>query len=170
MIYLAGIFAVAIGVFLDQFTKYLAANHLKEQSIPIIEGVFRLQYLENRGAAFGLLQNQQLFFLLVGIITLVLIAYLYVRIPHTKRFLPLRICMISIVAGAVGNMIDRIRLEYVIDFLYFELIDFPIFNVADIYATVATFGLIILFLFYYKEEDLDVVFDLFSRNRKREQE
>ena len=170
MIYLAGIFAVAIGVFLDQFTKYLAANHLKEQSIPIIEGVFRLQYLENRGAAFGLLQNQQLFFLLVGIITLVLIAYLYVRIPHTKRFLPLRICMISIVAGAVGNMIDRIRLEYVIDFLYFELIDFPIFNVADIYATVATFGLIILVLFYYKEEDLDVVFDLFSRNRKREQE
>ena len=170
MIYLAGIFAVAVGVFLDQFTKYLAANHLKEQSIPIIEGVFRLQYLENRGAAFGLLQNQQLFFLLVGIITLVLIAYLYVRIPHTKRFLPLRICMISIVAGAVGNMIDRIRLEYVIDFLYFELIDFPIFNVADIYATVATFGLIILFLFYYKEEDLDVVFDLFSRNRKREQE
>ena len=170
MIYLAGIFAVAVGVFLDQFTKYLAENHLKEQSIPIIEGVFRLQYLENRGAAFGLLQNQQLFFLLVGIITLVLIAYLYVRIPHTKRFLPLRICMISICAGAVGNMIDRIRLEYVIDFLYFELIDFPIFNVADIYATVATFGLIILFLFYYKEEDLDVVFDLFSRNRKREQE
>ena len=170
MIYVAGIFAVAVGVFLDQFTKYLAANHLKEQSIPIIEGVFRLQYLENRGAAFGLLQNQQLFFLLVGIITLVLIAYLYVRIPHTKRFLPLRICMVSIVAGAVGNTIDRIRLEYVIDFLYFELIDFPIFNVADIYATVATFGLIILFLFYYKEEDLDVVFDLFSRNRKREQE
>ena len=170
MIYLVGILAVIVGVFLDQFTKYLATTQLMEQSLPIIEGVFRLQYLENRGAAFGLFQNQQTFFLIVGMITLILMGYLYVKIPHTKRFLLLRICMMSITAGAIGNMIDRIRLQYVIDFLYFELIDFPIFNVADIFATVATFALIFLFLFYYKEEDMDLIFELFSRKRQKEQE
>ena len=67
-------------------------------------------------------------------------------------------------------MIDRIRLNYVIDFLYFELINFPIFNVADIYVTVSTFVLIFLILFYYKEEEIDGLFHLISWKRKKEQE
>ena len=70
------------------------------------------------------------------------------KVPHERRFIPLRICMLMIASGAIGNMIDRIRLNYVIDFFYFELIDFPIFNVADIYVTVAAIFLILLILFY----------------------
>ena len=167
MIYIIGIIAVLLGVALDQYTKYLAISHLQENPISIIEGVFELRYLENRGAAFGLLQNQQLFFLIVGCITLLFIIYLYIRMPHTRRFVLLRVCMISITAGAVGNMIDRIRFRYVVDFLYFELIDFPIFNVADIFATVATFGLVMLLLFYYKEEDIDLLFQLLSPGTKK---
>lgn len=167
MIYALGILAIMIGVTLDQYTKYLAMTHLQGNPISIIDGVFELHYLENRGAAFGLLQNQQLFFLIVGCITLVFMTYLYVRIPLTKRFLLLRICIISIATGAIGNMIDRIRLQYVVDFLYFELIDFPIFNVADIFATVATFGLVILLLFYYKEEDVDMIFQLLTPKQKK---
>ena len=71
--------------------------------------------------------------------------------------MPLRICSILLIAGAVGNLIDRVRLNYVIDFFYFKLIDFPIFNVADIYVSVGTAVLIILILFYYKEEELNLL-------------
>ena len=72
-----------------------------------------------------------------------------------RKYLPLRACAVLIAAGAVGNFIDRIRLGYVVDFLYFKLIDFPIFNVADIYVTVSTALFIVLLCFYYKEEDID---------------
>ncbi len=158
MIYTLGLFAIILGVVLDQYTKHLAILYLQEKPVTLIEGVFQLRYLENRGAAFGLLQNQQLFFLIVGTITLFFFMFLYIRMPKCKHYIPLRICIVSISAGAIGNMIDRIRFQYVVDFLYFELIDFPIFNVADIFATVATFGLILLLLLYYKEEDIDKIF------------
>lgn len=168
MSYIIAIIAIILGVALDQFTKSLAVTHLADGPIPIIKDVFELEYLENRGAAFGMLQNQQTFFLIVGIITLILVAILYVRMPHSKHYLPLRICLVSIVAGAIGNMIDRIRLQYVIDFFYFKLIDFPIFNVADIYATCASIILIVLLIFYYKEEDIDEVYSaLRFRNKKQ---
>lgn len=170
MIYIIGCISIILGVFLDQYTKYLAVTHLQEQSITIVKDVFQLHYLENHGAAFGILQNQQWFFLIATIVTLAFIVYLYIRLPHQKHFLPLRICLISIVAGAIGNMIDRIRLQYVIDFLYFELIDFPIFNVADIFASVATVVLIGLFLFYYKDDDFDILFNLFKRSKKQERQ
>ena len=60
--------------------------------------------------------------------------------------------------GALGNFIDRVFRNYVVDFFYFKLIDFPVFNVADIYVTVAAFAMIILGLFYYKEEDYNKIF------------
>ena len=72
--------------------------------------------------------------------------------------MPLRAVALFIASGAVGNMIDRVALGYVVDFFYFELIDFPIFNVADIYVTCATIILAILILFYYKDEELDCLF------------
>ena len=168
MIYAIGIISVILAVALDQFTKYLAITQLQDQPITIIKGVFQLRYLENKGAAFGMFQNQQAFFLIIGIITLVFIGILYVRMPLDKRFIPLRICMISITSGAIGNMIDRVRFQYVVDFLYFELIDFPVFNVADIYATVSTTALIILFMFYYKESDIDCLFDVLKPRKKKE--
>ena len=82
-----------------------------------------------------------------------------VKLPETKRTIPLKACIVSVVAGAIGNLIDRVRLNYVIDFLYFKLIDFPIFNVADIYVTVAAFVLIFLILFYYKESELEAFYE-----------
>ena len=170
MICLLGIIAVIIGVILDQVTKYFASSYIIDNPIIIIEDVLELRYLENRGAAFGMLQNQQWFFLIITAITICIITYIYMKLPHNKHFTPLRLCMISLMAGAIGNMIDRIRLQYVIDFIYFKIIDFPIFNVADIFATVATFALIILFLFYYSEEDFDLIFNLCLLKRKNKQE
>lgn len=169
-LYIASILSVIIGILIDQYTKFLAVTHLKDAPIPIIDGIFELHYLENRGAAFGMLQNKQWFFLIVGTILLCAVTFLYIRMPASKRLLPLRICIILITAGAIGNMMDRIRLNYVIDFLYFKLINFPIFNVADIYVTVSTFVVIFLVLFYYKEEEIDELFHLISWKREREQE
>ena len=72
-----------------------------------------------------------------------------------KKFWPIRLIAIAILAGAWGNMIDRMLYAYVVDFFYFKLINFPIFNVADIYVSVGTVILVVLVLFYYKDEDMD---------------
>lgn len=153
----AGILCLLI--IFDQWTKSLAvANLMNQEPFVIIPEVFQLRYLENRGAAFGMMQGQKAFFLITALIAVIAIAYAYFKLPWEKRFHPLRAVGLFIAAGAVGNMIDRVMLGYVVDFFYFELIDFPIFNVADIYVTCATAVLAILILFYYKEEELDCLF------------
>jgi signal peptidase II len=150
---------VIIGVSLDQWSKYLAVSRLKDQSpFILIDRVFQLCYLENRGAAFGIFQNRISIFLVFTVVILLAGIWIYCKLPAERKYLPLRFCIVCIIAGALGNMIDRIRLGYVVDFFYFNLIDFPIFNVADIYVTVATFLLIIFTFFYYKEEDFEAIF------------
>jgi len=145
---------ILIGI--DQFTKHLAVINLKDKpAFPIIKGVFELNYLENRGAAFGMLQNQKGFFILISSIVLIAICYILIKMPEDKKYNIMHILLVLIASGAVGNMIDRVRLEYVVDFFYFVLINFPIFNMADIYVSVACVLLAIVMLFFYKEEDLD---------------
>ena len=146
------LFAVLVG--LDLMTKLWAQNTLPEKPISLIQGVFELRYLENRGAAFGLLQNQRTFFIILTIIFLAAMVYVYMRIPSDKKFLPLRLLVIIVSAGAFGNFYDRLKLTYVRDFLYFSLIDFPIFNVADIYVTCSAVAFFIMIVFVYKEDDL----------------
>lgn len=151
-------------LFFDQFTKYMAVIKLKDQTpFVLIDGVFELRYLENRGAAFGMMQDMRFLLAAGAVIVCGLIVYLYLRMPEKRRYLPLRICAVLLCAGAAGNMIDRIRLGYVIDFLYFRLIDFPIFNVADCYVVAACIVFALLVLFYYREEE---DFSFLSRERK----
>lgn len=146
-------------VVLDQFTKVLALQNLKGQEpITIIPDVFQLLYVENRGAAFGILQNKQWVFLIITAIVLAALIWALPRMSRERHFLPLRLCLCFIGAGAVGNMIDRIFWGYVVDFFYFKLIDFPVFNVADIYVTTSAIVLIFLIVFLYKEEDFDRLF------------
>ena len=102
-----------------------------------------------------MLQNQQIFFFFSVILISIFVLWFYLRVPMEKKYLPLRLCAVFIMAGAYGNFIDRLRLGYVIDFFYFKLIDFPVFNVADIYVTVSTVVFCLLLFFYYKEEDLE---------------
>lgn len=147
---------VLVLIAVDQATKYLAIEHLMNQKPYVIwEGVFELHYLENRGAAFGLLQGQKIFFVLITVIILAVIVYVLVKAPYQKLYTKLHITLVFIAGGAVGNLIDRLRYDYVVDFLYFSLINFPIFNVADIYVTLASIYLVILLLFVYKESDLE---------------
>lgn len=152
---LIGILAAIVLIALDQWTKHLAVLRLKGQS-PIVlwDGVFELHYLENRGAAFGILQGQKAVFLVCTLLILILIVFFYNRLPAGKRFFMMRLVAVLLAAGAVGNLIDRMRYSYVVDFLYFKLIDFPVFNVADCYVTVGAVLLAVLILFVYKEEEL----------------
>lgn len=151
---------LAFLVAIDQLTKYTAVQNLKgKPAIPLIDGILELNYLENRGAAFGLLQNQKNFFVVVAIVFLVVIFYVLVKAPKEKKYDKLNLLLMIIASGAVGNLIDRLRADYVVDFIYIVLIDFPIFNVADIYVSVGTAVLAVLILFYYKEEELNRLLD-----------
>jgi len=143
-------------VILDQITKNLAVVYLKDKPAYVLwDGVFELHYLENRGAAFGMLQNQKILFVTIAAVILVIIGYLLIKLPRNKHYAMLEILLVLIASGAVGNMIDRIQFNYVVDFFYFKLIDFPIFNVADIYVSVSCVVLALLVLFFYKDEDFD---------------
>lgn len=144
----------AILVALDQWIKHLAVVHLKGQpAIQLISGILELQYLENHGAAFGMLQNKQWFFWILTAIFIVIAIWFFLQVPKTKYYMPLIICIIFLFAGAIGNFIDRITYKYVVDFIYFSLINFPIFNVADIYVSCSVAVLVILVLWKYKDGD-----------------
>lgn len=161
------ILVMAVLIVLDQFTKYLAVIHLKDKpAYKIINGVLEFNYLENRGAAFGMLENQIVFFIFVEVIVLSVIAYILYRTPDHKKYNRMHMMLTLIAAGAIGNMIDRIRLDYVVDFIYIVLINFPIFNLADIYVTFSTVILVLTLLFFYKEEDL--YFISFNQKKIRE--
>lgn len=152
---------------LDQVTKYLAIEKLKEHAaIPLIDGVLELNYLENRGSAFGMLQNQKFFILFVGFVFMAVILFFLLKLPEDKKFRIVHILLSAVIAGGVGNMIDRFRFDYVVDFISFVLIHFPIFNVADCYIVVSVIGLFLLFVFVYKEKDLE--FLSFKQKKYRE--
>ncbi|NCD02644.1 MAG: signal peptidase II [Clostridia bacterium] len=159
MKYLKGIISALILVALDQLTKYLVLLNVKPVgTIPIIEGVLSLTYHENRGAVWGIMQGQIPILIVTTLIILVGVLWLYGRIPDEARYLWLRIIGVLVIAGAIGNFIDRIFRHYVVDFIYFELINFPIFNVADMYVVIAAALLIITVIFIYKDEhDFDFI-------------
>ena len=149
---------ICVLIALDQMSKRFAISQLMGKSdIVIIPNVFQLHYLENTGAAFSILEGKQNIFAVVTPILLILLLILLIRMPSKKKFVALDYIIVFLIAGAVGNYIDRVSNNYVVDFLYFSLINFPVFNVADCYVTVAVILLLILVLFYYKDEDLEEI-------------
>lgn len=154
--YLPAILSFLILVFLDQLSKYLIVQNMKlYDSIPIIKDIFEIHYIRNSGAAWGIFKDKQIFFYICFLFVLILGCIFYVRCVKAERFKDIRILLVLILAGGAGNFIDRVRFQYVIDFLYFKLIDFPVFNIADCYVTIGFFVMIFLLLFKYKEEDIE---------------
>lgn len=155
MVYgIGGFIGTMILTLFDQWTKHLAVVHLANNNpLVLIPGVFELRYLENRGAAFGIMQNKIWIFAILTIIYLCAVVWIFFKIPRVKRYRMLHIIAVILTAGALGNFIDRIRLGYVVDFFYFSLIDFPIFNVADIFVVISFILLAICILFVYKDDD-----------------
>lgn len=135
-------------IILDQITKRLAIEYLKNKNpLVVIENFFKLNYVENKGAAFGILQGRQFFFFLVTLIVVTgLIIFIYKNYYDLSRFM--KVSLAFILGGAIGNFIDRIYLGYVVDFLSFEFFGytFPSFNVADSFIVIGTFFLILIII------------------------
>jgi len=129
------IFIVSLSIlFLDQFTKLLAVRNLQlNQSAPLIKGVLHLTLIHNRGAAFGILRNQVPLFISVSILAVISV-FLALRNNQYKKYSFYSVSLAFILAGALGNLIDRLRLGYVVDFL--DLRIWPVFNVADSAITI----------------------------------
>ena len=149
---------VVLGVLVifDQFTKYLAQAKLQgKEGIPIIKNVLELHYLEggNTGAAFGILEGKTVLLGIFSLLVSIVMLGVYFWMTNKKEYSKVSWCLIFMIAGAVGNCIDRLLNQYVIDFIYFKWIDFPIFNVADIYVTVSAIVMFLMILFMKEKTD-----------------
>lgn len=157
--------AVLFLVSLDLITKQMAVKYLSSGNIDIIPKVFSLTLLEggNSGAAFGLFQGGFWIFTVVTVLVIFAVIFVLKKMVFQKKYLPAHVTLVLILAGALGNFADRTITmikyghSYVIDFLYFELINFPIFNIADCYVTISAIGMLLFVVFYYKDEDFDIM-------------
>jgi len=139
---------VLVLVAIDQFTKYLAATYLRPiREIVLIDGVFSLLYHENSGMAFGLFQDGRWFFVVLTVAALGFFIYYYISLPKTRYHDRMRFFLLMFIGGALGNFIDRLMYGYVVDFFFFSLINFPVFNMADVFLTIAVFCLAFIMLF-----------------------
>lgn len=145
---------MAFLVIFDQITKLIARTTLSAGDIDIIPGVLQLHLLYNTGAAFSILTGKTIVFYVLTPVIAAVIIYFFIRLPFEKKYLPMAFVLTSLVAGAAGNYIDRLVFSKVTDFIYFSIINFPVFNVADIYVTISVIVLLVLILFYYKDEEL----------------
>ncbi len=159
--------SVSFFLFLDQITKYLAVVNLKDKNaFVIIKGVFEFTYFENIGAAFSMLEGKGIFLVLATCVVLAYLLFTYPRIPLTKHYFPLRLIFSLLVSGAIGNMIDRIANHYVVDFIYFRLINFPVFNVADCFVTVAVILIALYGFLFYRGDELDFLLTFRKKQTK----
>ncbi len=126
---------VSVVLFLDQFSKFLAVRFLQLNTpVALIKNFLYLTLVHNRGAAFGMFRNQLLIFVLISIFAIALIFY---HLKNKKNSALSGIALSLILAGAIGNLIDRLRFGFVIDFL--DLRVWPVFNLADSAITIAAF-------------------------------
>lgn len=141
-----------IGIILiDQLSKfYIQETMTIGMSHPIITDVFHITYILNPGAAFGILENQRIFFIFIAIVMIFVVAYIYPKIPSNSSLLRLGVALL--VGGAIGNVIDRVKFGYVVDFFDFRI--WPIFNIADITIVIGVTLIIysMIFLSNIKDE------------------
>ena len=141
----------ALIVAADQLTKYLTvANIALYQDVPFIPGLLQLTYVRNTGAAFSSFEGQQWLFALIFAVFTGMILYEYYKKP--MGFSPFeRWCIAAIYGGGLGNMIDRVRMGYVVDMIETTFMEFPVFNVADCFITCGCFLLIGHLVMFNKE-------------------
>ncbi len=151
MSYILYTLCIVAVIVLDQITKFIAVEYLMPvSSVPIIQDVLHLTYVENRGAAFGMLQNHRWVFMVLS--TVVVVIILTVMFKYKKYLHPIMLTGLSfVVGGGIGNMIDRTINGFVVDFVDFTLIDFAVFNIADTFICVGV-GLLILDIILKKSD------------------
>lgn len=141
---------IVLGVLIDQLTKLIVLSALKgNKPLVIIENLLSFVYVENRGAAFGILQNKKMIFIIFTVISVIILSYLLI-FYYGKMSTWLIVALSLIYAGTIGNFLDRMRLGFVVDFIsvrIFNRFDFAVFNLADAFIVVGAFMLIIQILF-----------------------
>ena len=152
---------------LDQGTKIWAAKALAQKPLSLIPGALELTYLENRGAVWGLMQGWRIVFLVATFVFLCILVWFYAKKRKDMTVLT-RVILSLLFAGAIGNLIDRVFLGYVRDMIYFSLINFPVFNVADSAITIAAALLVIeTFFMKGKTTTFDLMESCFPKKEKK---
>lgn len=148
------LFIIIFTILIDQVSKYGAIKFLKNsQPYKIIGDFFQFNYVENRGAAFGILEHRRIFFIIITIIIILFISTYLVK-NYSNLNVITRLSFSMLIGGAAGNLIDRIRFGYVVDFISFRIkgvYSFPVFNLADTFIVISTFLIVILILFDWVE-------------------
>ena len=143
---LAAIIA-AVAVILDQISKYIVVQNIEYRgSLPFIPKIISFYHTRNTGAAFSMLSDHRWVYMALSLVSMGVIVYLLYT--EYKRHPLMNISLAMVLGGGIGNMIDRVRLEYVVDFLKLEFMDFAIFNVADCFVTVGAALLAIYIVFF----------------------
>ncbi len=155
-------------IMLDQLSKAFASSNLKNSdSVTVIKGFFDLTYVENRGAAWGVLSGRISILVIITVILIPIFVFCMLRIYKNKELLDssklkrvslLHFDLILLLSGAVGNFIDRIIKGYVVDFFQFTFFDFPVFNVADCYITIGAVFFIVIYMFLLNDDDITILF------------
>ena len=149
------IFSISfICILIDQIIKFIITINLNfTESINIIKNFFRITYLQNNGAAFSILSGNRIFLILITLFSLILIYFILIKNKKINNIES--ICYGSLIGGIIGNLIDRIRLGYVIDYLDFNFgnYQYPVFNFADILIVVSAITLLIISLKEVKHGD-----------------
>ena len=159
---MAYIVTILLCIAADQAVKFWTVANLELfETKPLLPGLVELCYVQNTGGGFSILTEHTWLLTAVTVVLMIVVAWAMVKklFPHPAAMWT----MTLILGGGLGNLVDRVRLGYVVDFFYFRLINFPVFNVADCYVTVAAAALVFLLLFYYKESELEP----FSLKRKK---
>lgn len=145
---------IILSVLIDQISKYIVVQTLPlYDSVTLIKGFFSFTHIQNRGAAWGMFSEHRWVFLAATAIAIIVLPIVLYR--FRKLHVLFGTSMSLIIGGAVGNMIDRLFLGYVVDFLEFTFIDFPVFNIADICIVVGTFMMAAYILFFDKSLFVD---------------
>ena len=150
LLFLIGIIIGSVA--LDQLTKWLAVIYLQgEPSFPLWQDVLHFTFVKNEGAAFGMLKDHRWVFMIFSTVAIIgMLIYLFAFRPKSKL---MQITLAAVIGGGIGNMIDRVALGYVIDFIDFTLIDFAVFNIADCFVTVGAFAMIALLIIETVKEE-----------------
>jgi len=151
--YITPIISVIVLIAADQLAKRAALTYLEPiGSYPLIAGVFELSFVYNEGASFGILQGGRWFFVAATPFVLAAVAVYYVRLPRGKIYNWVRAALVMIFSGAMGNFIDRVRQGYVIDYFYAKFINFPVFNIADVFIVTGAFLFAAVIIFFIKDD------------------
>ena len=151
MVYVLMALFAAVAVVLDQLSKFLVVENIALfEKVPVLDGLFHLTYVQNTGAAFSSFQGMRWLFLVIFVVFTAAIVWEFLgkRMPFTTFE---RWCIATIFAGGLGNMIDRVRLGYVVDMIAVEFIEFPVFNVADCFITCGCILLMLHLVFFNRE-------------------